>query len=149
MMEFMEVDDHELNHDSIEEMTSDTDTDLSLAMHFQNILLYVVSSQIILVEGRIVSIFDQRLLWTDFLSRFSISMDFYHITRMHASSFSKIVEMIRDELEVDFSMAALQGGAILPELCLYLTLRYLAGGTYLDIKLCIGISTGSFYRCLW
>jgi hypothetical protein len=96
-MELMEVDDDELNHDSIEEMTLDTDTDLLMAVHFQNILLYVVSSQIRLVEGRNVSIFDQRLLWTDFLSRCNNSLDYYYITRMHASSFNKMVEMIRDE----------------------------------------------------
>jgi hypothetical protein len=45
-------------------------------------------------------------------------------------------------------MAPLRGGAILPELCLYPTLCYLAGGTYLYIKLYIGISTGSSYHCL-
>jgi hypothetical protein len=37
----------------------------------------------------------------------------------------------------------------MPELALYATLRYLAGGSYSDIHFFTGISTSSFYRVLW
>ena len=46
-------------------------------------------------------------------------------------------------------MAALRGGAILPELCVYVTLWYLAGGLYTDIFYLAGISQPSFYHVLW
>ena len=46
-------------------------------------------------------------------------------------------------------MASLQGGAIIPELCVYVTLRYLAGGLYTDIFYLISISQALFYRLLW
>ena len=50
---------------------------------------------------------------------------------------------------VQQDLAALHGGAILPELCVYVTLRSLAGGSYTNIFYLIGISHPSFYRILW
>jgi DDE superfamily endonuclease len=46
-------------------------------------------------------------------------------------------------------MAALRGGAIIPKLRLFVTLRYLAGGTYLDFIFETGISSSSFYSIVW
>ena len=42
-------------------------------------------------------------------------------------------------------MASLHGGAIIPELCVYITLQYLAGGSYTDIFFLIGILKSSFF----
>ena len=42
-----------------------------------------------------------------------------------------------------------RGGAIVPELCLYACLRYLAGGSYSDIKFLTGTSVPSLYRVVW
>ena len=50
---------------------------------------------------------------------------------------------------VEQEMASLQGSAIIPELCVYVTLWYLAGGLYTDIFYLIGISQASFYYLLW
>jgi hypothetical protein len=61
-------------------------------------------------------------------------------------SFNKLLEAIKLYLEVNMDMAGLRGGAILPEICHYMTLRYLAGGLYSDIQLMCGISVSSFYR---
>ena len=56
----------------------------------------------------------------------------------------------RDRLEVDKQMGSLRGGAIIPELCLHAcSLRYLAGGSYSDIKFFTGMSVPSFYRVVW
>ena len=44
--------------------------------------------------------------------------------------------MLKDNLVVDISYAARRGGAICPEYCVYMTLRYLAGARYQDI--CVG-----------
>ena len=47
-------------------------------------------------------------------------------------------------------MGSLRGGAIIPELCLHAcSLRYLAGGSYSDIKFFTGMSVPSFYRVVW
>ena len=68
---------------------------------------------------------------------------------MSHDSFNKLLSAIQQDLEVDREMAELRGGAILPEICLYVCLRYLAGGSYSDIKYFTGISSASFYRVLW
>ena len=52
---------------------------------------------------------------------------------MSYGSSEKLVELLQESLPVQKDMAALQGGAILPELCVYVTLGYLVGGPYTDI----------------
>ncbi len=53
---------------------------------------------------------------------------------MTADSFSKLVSFVRENLAVNQEMAGLRGGAITPELAVYACLRYLAGGSYSDIR---------------
>ena len=68
---------------------------------------------------------------------------------MSFGSFGKLVGLLQESLAVQEDMAALQGGAILPELCVYVTLQYLAGGLYTDIFYLVGILQPSFYCVLW
>lgn len=68
---------------------------------------------------------------------------------MSKASFEKLVMLIQDALAVNQTAADKRGGAIIPEICLYCTLRYLAGGSYLDISDIAGISQSSFYRVVW
>ena len=68
---------------------------------------------------------------------------------MSYGSFKKLVGLLQESLVVQQDMAALHGGAILPELCVYVTLQYLAGGSYTDLFYLVGISQPSFYRVLW
>jgi DDE superfamily endonuclease len=63
--------------------------------------------------------------------------------------FDKLLAMIYDSLLVNETKGNSRGGTILPELCLYCTLRWLAGGSYLDITDVCGISKSSFYRVIW
>ena len=65
---------------------------------------------------------------------------------MELDSFFLLLSYIRNFLDVDENKAASRGGKIIPELCLYCTLRYLAGASYLDIVVFAGISIPSFYR---
>ena len=46
-------------------------------------------------------------------------------------------------------MAGLRGGAILPEICLFVCLRFLAGVSCLDTEFFTGISVPSYYRIVW
>ena len=68
---------------------------------------------------------------------------------MSFQSFQKLVGLLNDSLLVDQEMASLCGGAIVPELCVYITLQYLAVGSYTDIFFHVGISKSSFFHVLW
>jgi hypothetical protein len=69
---------------------------------------------------------------------------------MSYDSFCTLLDRIKSHLfESDEKMAALRGGQIIPELHLYATVRYLAGGSYSDICLFCGISVPAFYCILW
>ena len=57
-----------------------------------------------------------------------------------------LLSFICDAIQVNEAKAASCGGMIIPELCLYCTLHYLAGASYLDVSVFAGISTVSFYR---
>jgi hypothetical protein len=91
-------------------------------------------------------VFDQRLNWEEYKNRWSRHVMFQRHLRMKPESFEKLLVYIRNELEADEHMASLRGGIIIPEICLFCTLRWLAGGSYLDIYARTGISKPSFYR---
>jgi hypothetical protein len=95
------------------------------------------------------AIVHQRLEWEEFRMRFDGRFDFQRHLRMTYSSFCELLSLIRDKIEIDHQMASRRGGPIFPEIMLYLTLRYCAGGSYSDIHMFTGISTASFYRCMW
>lgn len=88
----------------------------------------------------------ERLRWEEYLAqhRHNPTIE-YHLT-MKVKSFHKLASKIWQHLVVDEEMAALRGGAITPEICLYCTLRYLACGKYSDIALYAGISETAFYN---
>jgi hypothetical protein len=95
------------------------------------------------------SLLEQRLNWQQFKDKYAKRADFKCHLRMSIESFNKLLSFIHPQLEVDEDMASLRGGVIMPEIALYCTLRYLAGGSYLDIRFFTGISTSSFYRVVW
>ena len=95
-------------------------------------------------KSRRKSIFDQCLAWHVFASCHSICPEFHQHLHMSFQSFQKLVGSLNDSLLVDQEMASLCGGAIIPELCVYITLWYLAGGLYMDIFFLIGILKSSF-----
>jgi hypothetical protein len=68
---------------------------------------------------------------------------------MSLDSFHKLLSYIKPILAIDERMAWLHGGPILPELHLYYMLRWLAGGSYSDIYMYVGVSKSSFYRICW
>lgn len=95
------------------------------------------------------SIFSQRLCWQEYCDLHVERGTFKRRLRMSKESFDKLLTLIRHRLEVNESKANNRGGAIIPELCLYCTIRFLAGGSYLDICDVAGISKSSFYRVVW
>jgi hypothetical protein len=95
-------------------------------------------------------VFEQRLNWGSFSNiEREQSTNFRQHLRMSKASFEKLLGFIKPKLQVDQKMASIRGGAIIPELCLYCTIRWLAGGSYLDVFYFCGISKSSFYRIIW
>jgi DDE superfamily endonuclease len=124
--------------------------ELAHALVFHDILIKAITKiKLRRTLKRSASPFEQRLLWDNFCNRFRYRHDFKRHLRMTSKSFDKLLEYLYNDLTVDVGMADLRGGAILPEICLYATIRYFAGGSYLDIKFFTGISSASFYRCVW
>ena len=94
--------------------------------------------------------FQQRLHWEKFVSNYKDRPFFRRHLRMSYESFCILLDQIRDTIDTaDEEMASLRGGKIIPEIHLYATLRYLAGGSYLDICVFCGISVSSFYVIVW
>jgi hypothetical protein len=92
----------------------------------------------------------QKLIWNEYVNNFSSHPTFIrkHL-RMTLASFYKLLSYVKEGLEVDNAQANKRGGVILPEICLFCTLRWLAGGSYLDICALTGVSTASFYRIVY
>jgi hypothetical protein len=89
-----------------------------------------------------------RMNWNAYMNQYMNDPSFERTIRMSRPSFCKLVDLLRDKLVVDNNQAERRGGGILPEVCLYMTIRYLAGGSYLDITKLVLISTAAFYYCV-
>lgn len=100
-------------------------------------------------QRRSPSNFEQRLMWDRIVETHGSRATFHRHMRMRRESFGKLLSYIRDDLEVSHLQASRRGGAILPQLRLYCTIRWLAGGSYSDIYMYVGISKSSFFRIIW
>jgi hypothetical protein len=89
-----------------------------------------------------------RLDMKAFLRQYINDPSFDSTIRMNRRTFNLLVSLLEPSLLVNEEMASKRGGAITPSMCVYLTLRYLAGGSHHDLKSHLGISKASFYRCL-
>ena len=96
-------------------------------------------------KSRRKSVFDQHFLWHVFATHHSICPEFQQHLCMTFQSFQKLIRLLHNDLLINQEMASLCGGAIIPELCVYITLQYLAGGSYTDIFFLVGISQSSFF----
>jgi hypothetical protein len=95
------------------------------------------------------SLFLQRLQWTNFCDLHGHRAEFKHRLRMTLLSFTKLLASLRLQLEVNQHWANQRGGAILPEICLYVCIQFLAGGSYSDIRFFTGLSVALPYRVVW
>ncbi len=70
---------------------------------------------------------------------------------MSPESFDMLVEMLGNILVINEgkSYARSEAGPIIPEIRLHCLMRYLAGGSYLDICTLVSISHSTFYYILW
>jgi hypothetical protein len=100
-------------------------------------------------ETRQPSLFSQHLIWDQIVEKHRDRAVFKQHLQMSPDSFHKFRWYIEPSLAIDEQMAWLCGGPILPELRLYCPLRCLAGGSYSDIYMYVGVSRSSFYCICW
>ena len=102
-----------------------------------NLLVYgiILMTQFVPKQERDPSVFEQRLIWADYIQRHrKKNHTFTRRLRMNLESFDKLLEIIKDDLVVNQQMASIRGGAIIPELCLFCTVRWLAGAFRRSLK---------------
>ena len=114
-----------------------------------NLLLTCIQALQSLGVERSASVFEQRLVWDDFMSRHRETVLFTRHLRMKAQSFDGLVAILRDALTRNEDQADRRGGVIIPEIRLYATIRWLAGASYSDIVYFCGISVAAFYCIVW
>ena len=77
---------------------------------------------------------------------------FARLYRMPHASFVKLCGLIEPYVTIDVTMSKVRTGGksspITVEIILHCLLRWLGGGSYLDIQISAGISRSSFYRCI-
>ena len=100
-------------------------------------------------DVRLKCAFHQRLTWAKFVSNYKDRPLFKRHLRMTYVSFVKLLDLIKDQIDVDDNQAFIRGGKIIPEIHLYATIRYLAGASYSDVCVFCGISVPSFYCIIW
>jgi hypothetical protein len=103
----------------------DDDDGLATMYLVLNLLVYgVMLTTQLLPQQRDTSVFDQWLMWAEYVKRHTKrkrNIAFTRRLRMELKSFNKLLELIRDDLEVNQRMADLRGGPIIPDLCLFCT----------------------------
>jgi DDE superfamily endonuclease len=92
---------------------------------------------------RKASSFLRRMNWEEFFLNDPIFMQ--RALRMPVECFEKLTLVLAPSLRRNEVQAARRGGAISPNVRLFATLRWLAGGSYLDIKMLCGISKTAVY----
>lgn len=93
-----------------------------------------------------------RLEWEEHVAQLMLEGEssFSRMYRMSYESFQELARLLHPFISVNATMSKIRTGKgpITTEIALHCVLRWLAGGSYLDIRLCAGISVVSFYRCI-
>ena len=89
-----------------------------------------------------------RLIWSDYVAELTHQNEFNITFRMSLTSFNKLVDLLRPALTVDElqSCRTLSGRKpIMPKLVVAMSLQWLAGGQWQDIKKVYGLSRSHFF----
>ena len=91
---------------------------------------------------------EDRLVWDDYVAKLEHKNEFHGHFRMSKKAFTKLCELLRVYIAVDEVKArnSVDTEPIYPELVVAVSIRWLAGGIWDDIKDAFGISRSSFYR---
>jgi hypothetical protein len=93
----------------------------------------------------------QRVNWRRHKQRMISRGHFRRMYRMNHDAFDKLVQILDSALRSDNTKAYNRSpaGPIISEIRLHCLLRYLAGGSYLDICALVHIPHSTFYYLLW
>ena len=89
--------------------------------------------------------------WEDHVARLT-EPEFKQRYRLNWDSFQDLLRLIRDDISVEDEQKARHakwGAIIKPEVKLAIALRYLAGGSHLDLRLIYHVSSSFVYSCVW
>ena len=139
--------DSSTSYDSIlASSTSDDEDDQNhRTMHLHFLLIARIRSRI---RERSKRFNPLRLNWAEYVTQLIHQNEFAATFRMSLLSFNKLVEILRVKLEVEEVQArrsCKKSGPVLPELVVAMSLRWLAGGQWQDIKKVYGVSKSHFY----
>jgi hypothetical protein len=160
-------DDQEVDEDSFIKhlLGDDTDDDYDANFLLLTIIASVVQRQRQELKARMLSTTEEpsktrksfyvrdRLEWDNHVRELTKEgpIAFCRLYRMQHSSFVKLCQIIGPFVRVNEEMSRRRSngkGSITVEIMLHCTLRWLGGGSYLDIRLSAGISIPSFFRCV-
>jgi len=122
--------------------------DMQVQMLMQ-LMLLTIGCCLFLPEKRNPPLFQQRCCWDNCAELHDRRGSLKRRIRMSHESFDKLLALTCDDSLVREALAKPRGGAVIPELRLFCTLRWLASGSHLDICDIAGTSTASFCRILW
>ena len=94
----------------------------------------------------------QRWNWRSHVKSLNCQGLFQIYYRMSFSAFSKLLNLLREDLRVDAKKSwnrTSNQDPIGPEMILHCMLHYLSGGSYLDVMIHTGISRVAFYSCVY
>ena len=94
-----------------------------------------------------------RIEWDDHVAELQMESPqaFSQLYRMNLRTFNELCSWIDPFVKVDPVMSHVRTGKppIVTEVALHCLLRWLAGGSHLDIRMSAGISVASFYACIY
>ena len=89
-----------------------------------------------------------RISWEDHVTLLQHENMFSRTYRMSLSAFNNLVQVLYPRICFNLKKAMNScGEPISPQIVIAIGLRWLAGGSYLDIKTCYSVSSRSIYRC--
>jgi hypothetical protein len=128
---------------SDEELDHEDDQSSSVNAMVLCILAYEAS-----LSTRSAAVNRQRLQWRRRVHQLESEGAFERTYRMTLASFNTLLSFLRADIACDASQSTCSTGVdpIEPEIVLHCVLRWLAGGSYIDIRDVAEISVASFYR---
>lgn len=128
------------------------DSDEEEQKHRTNVAIAAVVTYVSMLEApRPSFVVRDRLVWEEHVAILASEgpLAFLRMYRMTYESFMKLCNIIQPYVVRNLEMArrrSLHKEPITVEIMLHCLLRWLSGGSYLDVRVCAGISTTSFYK---
>ena len=122
--------------------------DLRVRRRKSAVLFTVMAVALIASSMRDESWKRSRLEWGTYLRKMP-EKHFFTLFRMDYRTFQHVLERTKHGMQRDYLQSERAGGFVSPEAQLAFTIRWLAGGSYLDIADHYGVSRSTFYRLVY